>query len=86
MSVPISNAVKPQATAAAGPPELPPGTRVGSHGLLVVPKRSSWLWGSADHRGRFVFPKTTAPAASSRATRGICGGEGWRAVRPAAAR
>ena len=40
MSVPISNDVSPAATAAAGPPELPPGTREVSHGLLVVPKIS----------------------------------------------
>ncbi len=40
MSVPISKPVKPMATAAAGPPDEPPGVRSRSHGLLVVPNRS----------------------------------------------
>ena len=44
MSVPISNGVKPIATAAAGPPDEPPGVRVRSHGLLVVPNISFVLW------------------------------------------
>ena len=40
MSVPISKEVKPIATAAAAPPEDPPGPRDMSHGLFVVPKMS----------------------------------------------
>ena len=38
-SVPQSNAVMPEATAAAAPPELPPAVRVGSTGLQVAPRR-----------------------------------------------
>jgi hypothetical protein len=37
-SVPISNGVSPDATAAAAPPLEPPGVRAVSHGLLVRPK------------------------------------------------
>jgi hypothetical protein len=38
MSLPNSSAVKPAASAAAGPPDDPPALRAVSHGLLVVPK------------------------------------------------
>ena len=37
MSVPSSKLVMPQATAAAAPPDEPPGVRSNAHGLLVVP-------------------------------------------------
>jgi hypothetical protein len=37
MSLPSSSAVKPAATAAAAPPDEPPGVRVASHGLPVLP-------------------------------------------------
>ena len=37
MSEPISSGVMPVASAAAAPPDDPPGTRVKSYGLLVVP-------------------------------------------------
>ncbi len=37
MSLPASNPVRPAASAAAAPPDEPPGTRATSHGLFVVP-------------------------------------------------
>jgi hypothetical protein len=37
VSVPMESGVWYAATAAAEPPELPPGTRVRSHGLAVGP-------------------------------------------------
>ena len=37
MSLPASKPVKPAASAAAEPPEEPPGVKFKSHGLLVVP-------------------------------------------------
>ncbi len=37
VSLPSASAQKPAATAAAEPPEDPPGTRVTSHGLCVGP-------------------------------------------------
>ncbi|MEZ5412267.1 MAG: hypothetical protein R2761_29815 [Acidimicrobiales bacterium] len=40
MSVPISKLVSPAATAAAAPPDEPPGVRARSQGLLVTPKSS----------------------------------------------
>jgi hypothetical protein len=38
MSLPISPPARPAAIVAAAPPDEPPGVRVPSHGLLVVPK------------------------------------------------
>ena len=37
VSEPSAHGASPPATAAAEPPEEPPGTRVGSHGLRVGP-------------------------------------------------
>ena len=37
MSLPASSAVNPAASAAADPPDEPPGERAKSQGLLVVP-------------------------------------------------
>src|ERR1700677_2285481 len=68
VSVPSAHGARPAATAAALPPEEPPGTRVRSHGLSTGPNaefsfeepiaNSSWL----------VLPSRLAPAACSRAT------------------
>src|SRR5579884_1105087 len=65
VSVPIAHGASPPATAAALPPEEPPGTRVRSHGLSTGPNpefsfeepiaNSSWL----------VLPSSGAPASSS---------------------
>src|SRR5689334_22509311 len=70
ISVPSSNAVNPQATAAAGPPDEPPGTRSSDHGLFVVPKMELKVWMSPDQCGTLVLPNTIAPALLSRATEG----------------
>src|SRR3954454_10266347 len=70
MSVPVSNDVNPHATAAAAPPEEPPGARSRSQGLRVAPNSSFQVWVSPDHNGRLVLAKTTAPAPFSRATAG----------------
>src|ERR1051326_535929 len=75
ISVPSSNAVNPQATAAAGPPEDPPGTRSTDQGLFVVPNRLLNVWTSPDQRGTLVLPKTIAPALLRRPTDGAsCAG------------
>ena len=70
MSVPSSKLLMPVATAAAAPPDDPPGTRLWSHGLLVVPNSSLKVWTSPDHSGRFVRPSTTTPARRSAAAAG----------------
>src|SRR5437588_9107850 len=65
VSVPIAHGASPAATAAALPPEDPPGTRPRSHGFSAGPKalfsveepiaNSSWL----------VLPSSGAPACFS---------------------
>src|SRR2546428_14175892 len=74
VSVPSAHGARPAATAAALPPEEPPGTRSRSHGLSTGPKaefsfdepiaNSSWL----------VFASSPAPAAVKCETAG--GGDG----------
>ena len=63
MSEPASSPVSPAASAAAEPPDDPPGVRVRSHGLLQVPCIELKLCQSDSMNGTFVLPKTTAPAA-----------------------
>ena len=65
------------ATAAAEPPEEPPGTRAGSHGLRVGLNALFSVDEPIANSSMFVLPSTIAPAASSRVDGG--GGEG-RAV------
>ena len=67
-SEPVANGTIPAATAAALPPEEPPGVRVVSHGLRVVPKIKFSVSALAANSGVFVLPTTTAPAAFRRAT------------------
>ena len=78
VSVPMATGVMPAATAAAEPPEDPPGDVSGSHGLRTGPK-----WGFSDEKPnanswRPVRPITTAPAASSRLTTGEDRSASWR--------
>src|SRR5437764_8687837 len=68
VSVPMAHGASPAATAAALPPEEPPGTRVRSHGFSTGPNpefsfeepmaNSSWL----------VLPSSGAPASRRLAT------------------
>src|SRR5437870_7651293 len=59
----------PAATAAAEPPEEPPGVRPRSHGLRVAPKRRGSVTGSAPNSGDEVAPTITNPASRSRRVR-----------------
>ena len=85
-SEPVASGTIPAAMAAALPPEDPPGVWSRFHGLRVGP--NTVLSVSAFHpsSGVLVFPTTTHPAATSRATSGRVGrgrravGEGRRAV------
>jgi hypothetical protein len=71
VSVPIDIRAIPAATAAAEPPELPPGMRSRFHGLregaLIVPAANSCVT---------VFPTTIPPAASHIATSGALSAAG----------
>src|SRR6187431_987484 len=68
MSLPSSIGVNPMASAAAAPPDDPPGVRVRSYGLLVVPYTWLYVWMSPAYSGRFVLANGIAPASRRRAT------------------
>src|ERR1019366_10205812 len=58
----------PAATAAALPPEDPPGTRPVSHGFFVGPKAEFSVEDPMANSSRLVLPTAIAPAAFSRRT------------------
>ena len=66
VSLPRARGVMPAATAAAEPPDEPPGTREGSSGLRVGPKAEFSVEEPMANSSRFVLPTGTAPAASNR--------------------
>ena len=57
----------PTATAAAEPPDEPPGVRSGFHGLRVTPWRYVRVQLTDPYSGDVVSPTSTAPAARNRA-------------------
>ncbi len=68
MSLPRLRTASPEATAAADPPLLPPGTRSGSQGFRVGPKAEFSVLLPMANSSQFVFPTRMAPAARSRST------------------
>ncbi len=68
VSEPRARGANPAATAAALPPEEPPGTRLVSCGLRVAPKAEFSVELPMANSSRFVLPTATAPAAASRCT------------------
>ena len=68
MSVPIASGTASAATAAAEPPEEPPGTRERSQGFRTGPKAELSFEEPIPNSSQLVFPTTTHPAAFSRAT------------------
>ena len=68
-SLPWAIGTIPEATAAAAPPEDPPGVRVVSQGLRAGPKRRDSVTGTIPNSGRLVLPTITKPASRSRRTR-----------------
>ena len=68
VSVPVAAGTRPAATAAAEPPDEPPGTRSTSHGLATGPKKLVSLVDPIANSSMFVLPTMTAPAARSCAT------------------
>src|SRR5436305_14654203 len=56
----------PAATAAADPPDDPPGTRDGSQGFFTGPNAEFSFDDPIANSSQFVLPTITAPAASSR--------------------
>ena len=70
VSVPVANTANEPATAAAEPPELPPGVRVESKGLMVWPPAEDTVKPSRAISCRFALPRMTAPAFFSAVTDG----------------
>src|SRR6202044_2187147 len=67
-SDPIAAVTSPAATAAALPPEDPPGVCRRDHGLRVCPKPGPLVNGHWPSSQVFVLPTITAPAAFRRRT------------------
>ena len=67
-SLPWAIGTMPAATAAAEPPDEPPGVRSRSHGLRAGPKRRGSVTGRIPHSGSVVVPTMTKPAARRRRT------------------
>ena len=65
VSVPIAHGARPAATAAALPPDEPPGTRVRSHGLSTGPKPEFSLEEPIANSSWLVLPSSGAPASAS---------------------
>ena len=70
VSVPVPKTQKEEATAAPVPPELPPGVRVESYGLIVCPPREDTLIPSKASSCRLALPRMIAPAFLKAATLG----------------
>ncbi len=61
-SLPVQIGIMPPATAAADPPDEPPGVRSGFHGLRVTPCRYERVQFVDPNSGAVVSPTSTAPA------------------------
>ncbi len=77
VSVPSEAEHRPAAIATAEPPELPPGTRVGSHGLRLGPKAEVSVDEPSANSSMLQVPTMIAPAASRRARHVAEKGERW---------
>src|SRR5258705_13523059 len=75
-SLPVQIGIMPTATAAAEPPEDPPGVRSGFHGLRVTPFAAVAVQGKIMSSGTLVIPIGIAPAARSRRTTSPSAGSG----------
>ncbi len=68
VSEPNATGTKPAATAAALPPELPPGTRWKSHGFSVGPNALVSVELPNANSSMFSLPMGSAPACSAYST------------------
>jgi hypothetical protein len=68
VSLPVATSARCAATAAAEPPLDPPGMRVTSRGLRVVPKNGLMVVTPPPSSCVLVLPSITAPAIAMRAT------------------
>ena len=68
MSVPVAMAQRSAATAAADPPEEPPGTESVFHGFFTSPKKLVSLEEPIANSSMLVLPNNTVPASMKRST------------------
>src|SRR5260364_96868 len=68
VSLPVAAGVRRAATAAAEPPEEPPGTALISHGFLTAPKKECSFDEPIANSSILVFPMQTMPASASFST------------------
>ena len=68
VSVPSASGVNPAATAADEPPEEPPGTRSGAHGLCVTPKAEFSVEEPIANSSMLVLPRAISPVFLARVT------------------
>src|SRR3981081_4322174 len=71
ISVPWAMAPIPAVTAAAAPPDEPPGVRRKSRGFRVSPYSRLEVNHRREHAGAFVRPMITAPAFNRLSTTGL---------------
>ena len=76
-SVPTLTGPMPAATAAAVPPDEPPGVLLKSHGLRVMPLRGELVSPLQPNSGVAVLPSSTAPASRRRAVTGASTSHAW---------
>jgi hypothetical protein len=67
VSEPSAHGARPPATAAAEPPEDPPGTRSGSQGFRDGPNAEFSVDEPIANSSMFVLPRSGSPAALQRA-------------------
>src|ERR1044072_4416751 len=67
-SLPVPSHIWPAASAAAVPPEEPPGVKRVFHGFRVTPNTSLYVLPPAANSGVFVFLTMSAPHDSRRCT------------------
>jgi len=75
-SVPMVSGPMPEATAAALPPEEPPGVFFGFQGFLVMPVSGLSVTPFQPNSGVVVLPRRTAPCSRRRATAGASSFQG----------
>ncbi len=78
-SVPIETGPMPAATAAAVPPEEPPGVLSRFQGLRAMPVRGELVSPLQPNSGVVVLPRSTAPASFRRAAAGASISQAWLA-------
>src|ERR1035441_11033210 len=76
-SLPVPIGSNPPATAAAVPPDEPPGVLAGFRGLRLMPVSGELVSPLQPNSGVAVLPRITAPASRKRADAGASTSQAW---------